>query len=103
VVNCRFVKPLDPQLPEMALHTGKVLIVEENTLQGGFGGAVLESFADHGLTHVAIKRLGIPDVFIEHGPQDLLRERYEIDTNTILRAAKKLCDHDKNGPVKEKT
>jgi 1-deoxy-D-xylulose-5-phosphate synthase len=103
VVNCRFVKPLDPQLPELASHTGKVLIVEENTLQGGFGGAILESFADHGLTHVALKRLGIPDVFIEHGPQDLLRERYKIDTNTILRVAQKLCNHVKDGPVKEKT
>jgi 1-deoxy-D-xylulose-5-phosphate synthase len=93
VVNARFVKPLDQNLPEMALNTGKVLIVEENTLQGGFGSAVLELFADRGLHDVAVKRLGIPDIFIEHGPQEMLRERCKIDTKQIILEAKKLCSH----------
>jgi len=93
VVNCRFVKPLEPRLPEMASRTGKVLIVEENTLQGGFGSAVLEFLADRGVHGVAVKRLGIPDAFIEHGPQEILRERCNIDTKQILLEAKKLCGH----------
>ncbi|GAG35286.1 unnamed protein product, partial [marine sediment metagenome] len=92
VVNCRFVKPLDPRLPDMASNTGRVLIVEENTLSGGFGSAILESFIDRGLSHLIIKRLGIPDKFIEHGPQDLLREKYGIDRKKIIAEARKLCN-----------
>ncbi len=92
VVNCRFVKPLDPRLPDMASNTGRVLIVEENTLSGGFGSAILESFIDRGLSQVTIKRLGIPDKFIEHGPQDLLREKYGIDRKKIIAEARKLCN-----------
>jgi 1-deoxy-D-xylulose-5-phosphate synthase len=83
----------------MALRTGRVLIVEENTLQGGFGSAVLESLADRGVHNVMIKRLGIPDMFIEHGSQDILRERCKIDTKRILLEAKKLCSYD--GPPKK--
>ncbi len=91
VVNCRFVKPLDPRILEMASAIGKLLIVEENTLQGGFGSAILEFITDNGLSNVTVKRLGIPDTFVEHGPQDLLRKRYRIDQKTILAEARKLC------------
>jgi 1-deoxy-D-xylulose-5-phosphate synthase len=93
VVNGRFVKPLDPNLPEMASRTGKALIVEENALQGGFGSAVLESLADRGVHDVLVKRLGIPDAFIEHGPQEILRERCKIHTKQIILEAKKLFNH----------
>jgi 1-deoxy-D-xylulose-5-phosphate synthase len=96
VVNCRFVKPLDTRLPQMAERTGNVLIVEENTLQGGFGSAVLESLTDQDVSSVRVKRLGIPDTFIEHGPQDLLREQCGIDTKEIVAEARRLCNHDKN-------
>ncbi len=92
VVNCRFVKPLDTRLPEMASSTGRVLIVEENTLSGGFGSAILEFFTDQGLSNVIIKRLGIPDKFIEHGPQDLLREKCGIDRKKIIAEARRLCE-----------
>jgi 1-deoxy-D-xylulose-5-phosphate synthase len=96
VVNCRFVKPLEPRLPQMASRAGRILIVEENTLQGGFGSAVLESLADRGVHNVVVKRLGIPDAFIEHGAQEILRERCKIDTKRILLEAKKLCSrHDR--------
>ncbi len=92
VVNCRFVKPLDPRIPQMASSIGRVLIVEENTLLGGFGSAILESFTDQGLSNVIVKRLGIPDKFIEHGPQDLLRGRYRINRKEIVAEARKLCN-----------
>jgi 1-deoxy-D-xylulose-5-phosphate synthase len=90
VVNCRFAKPLDRRLPEMASSVGKVLIVEENTLYGGFGSAILESFSDKGLSNLVTKRLGLPDKFIEHGPQDLLREKYGIAKKNIIAEARKL-------------
>jgi len=92
VVNCRFVKPLDPRLSEMASGTGRVLIVEENALPGGFGSAILEFFSDQGLSNIIIKRLGIPDKFIEHGPQELLRESCGIDRKEIIAEARKLCN-----------
>jgi 1-deoxy-D-xylulose-5-phosphate synthase len=90
VVNCRFVKPLDSRLPEMASSIGKVLIVEENTLYGGFGSAILESFSDKGLSNLVTKRLGLPDKFIEHGPQDLLREKHGVAKKNIIAEARKL-------------
>jgi 1-deoxy-D-xylulose-5-phosphate synthase len=93
VINCRFVKPLDPRLPDMAARTGRILIVEENTLQGGFGSAVLEAISDRGLSPVIVRRLGIPDSFIEHGPLDLLREQCGIDTKKILAEARALCEY----------
>lgn len=91
VINCRFVKPLDPRLHEIAAKVGKVLIVEENTSYGGFGSAVLESFIDYGLFGVKIKRIGLPDKFIEHGPQELLREKYGISRKDIVKEARELC------------
>jgi 1-deoxy-D-xylulose-5-phosphate synthase len=93
VVNCRFIKPLDPRLPEIAARIGRVLIVEENTLKGGFGSAVLECFSDHDLPPVRIKRLGLPDVFVEHGPQNLLREKCGIGRKEIVGGARKLLTH----------
>jgi 1-deoxy-D-xylulose-5-phosphate synthase len=91
VVNCRFVKPLDARLCDMAEKTGKVLLVEENTSFGGFSSAVLELFADSGIFGVKIKRLALPDQFIEHGPQDFLREKYGIGKTNIAREAIALC------------
>jgi 1-deoxy-D-xylulose-5-phosphate synthase len=91
VINSRFLKPLDGALLcDWAKRTGKVLTVEENVLQGGFGSAVLELFQERGLISVQVKRLGIPDIFLEHGPQALLREKYGIDENGIINGVKKM-------------
>ncbi|RPJ01446.1 MAG: 1-deoxy-D-xylulose-5-phosphate synthase, partial [Deltaproteobacteria bacterium] len=85
VINCRFLKPLDEELLcRWAKRTGKVLTVEENALQGGFGSAVIELLAERGMSSVEVKRLGIPDLFIENGPQALLRKRYGIDEDGIF-------------------
>ncbi len=90
VVNCRFVKPLDTGLVDIAASSGRVLVVEENIRQGGFGGAVLELFNDAGLRDVHIRRIGLPDEFVEHGPQDILRAKYGLDSAGILREARTL-------------
>jgi 1-deoxy-D-xylulose-5-phosphate synthase len=91
VVNCRFAKPLDERLAEIAAGCGKLLLAEENTRQGGLGGAVLELFNDLGVANVQVKRIGLPDKFIEHGPLPLLREKYGLDTLGILKEARDLC------------
>ncbi len=90
VVNCRFVKPLDKQLADYARKTGKILVAEENIEQGGLGSAVLELFSDMGLREVSVRRLGLPDSFVEHGPVDVLRAKHGLDKAGIIRAAKAL-------------
>jgi 1-deoxy-D-xylulose-5-phosphate synthase len=91
VVNCRFVKPIDLGLAEIAAATGRVLVVEENVRQGGLGSAILELFNDLGAENVQIKRMGLPDRFVEHGAAALLREKYGLDTSGILKEARNFC------------
>jgi 1-deoxy-D-xylulose-5-phosphate synthase len=91
VVNVRFVKPLDPALADHAQRTGRVLVVEENTRAGGLSGAVLESFNDAGiLGEVAVRRVGLPDRFVEHGSIDVLRSLYGLDSPSIVEEAEHL-------------
>jgi 1-deoxy-D-xylulose-5-phosphate synthase len=93
VVNARFIKPLDASLIlTLAASHGRVLTVEENVLAGGFGSAVLELLADQGLFGVPVKRLGIPDTFVEHGSQDLLRQKYGLDAAGILKGALEILE-----------
>lgn len=88
VVNARFVKPLDADLIlSVARRTGRVITVEENALQGGFGSAVLELLYDNNLQNVRVKRLGIPDHYIEQGSQAQLRKDVGIDSEGIVAAA----------------
>jgi len=93
VVNARFIKPLDDNLIlTLAASHGRVLTVEENVVAGGFGSAVLELLADQGLFGVAVKRLGIPDTFVEHGSQDILRQKFGLDAAGILQGALELLE-----------
>ena len=95
VVNCRFVKPLDKELIlETAQQSNRVLTVEENVLQGGFGSAVLELLAEEGLTGIRVVRLGIGDQFVEHASQEVQRSICSIDTRAIVKAARAMLAGD---------
>ncbi|TNF45248.1 1-deoxy-D-xylulose-5-phosphate synthase, partial [bacterium] len=86
VIDARFIKPLDTDLIfKWGRECGTVLTVEENVLMGGFGSAVLEAAADNdeGFT---IRRLGLPDAFIEQGSQAQLRADLGIDAAGIRHA-----------------
>ncbi len=73
VINARFVKPIDSELIiSWARKTGRVITVEENTLQGGFGSAVLEMFEEEAYFPESLKRLGVCDSFVPHGGQAIL-------------------------------
>jgi 1-deoxy-D-xylulose-5-phosphate synthase len=88
VVNCRFIKPLDTDLiVSLAKAIPRIITVEENALQGGFGSAVLEMLADQGISRVTIKRIGIPDQFIEHGAAAVLRDKYGLHAAGIVSTA----------------
>jgi 1-deoxy-D-xylulose-5-phosphate synthase len=91
VVNCRFVKPLDADLiGALAREIPRIITVEENVRQGGFGSAVLECLSDQGITGFRLQCIGIPDTFVEHGSQKILRSKYGIDASNIVNAAKRL-------------
>jgi 1-deoxy-D-xylulose-5-phosphate synthase len=91
VLNARFVKPLDQDLiVEVAKRVRYVVTVEEGCKMGGFGSAVLEALSDGGVTDVRTKILGLPDWYIEQGPQDFLRERYGLTAGGIYQSVKEL-------------
>ena len=91
VINARFVKPLDEKLIlEWAARCGRVLTVEENTLVGGFGSAVLELLSKRGLV-LPVRRLGIDDRFVEQGPRSLVLSLYGLDAEGIFREALSLA------------
>jgi len=88
VVNCRFVKPLDEKLiRELAGAIPRIITAEENVLSGGFGSAILECLTDGGISGFKFHRLGIPDRFIEHGPQKFLQSKYGLDAGKIAEIA----------------
>jgi 1-deoxy-D-xylulose-5-phosphate synthase len=91
VVNCRFVKPLDEEMLASELSRfDKVITVEENSLQGGFGSAVLEFAQANNFNNLSIKRLGIPDRFIEHGARKILLAELGLDQQGISKIVKQM-------------
>ena len=87
------MKPLDRALIlRLASGIGRIVTVEENVLQGGFGSAVLELLEEEGLRAIKVSRLGLPDRFIEHGSPALLRERYGLTPGAIAAQVKKLLE-----------
>ena len=98
--DMRFAKPID----EMLLHEvfGKfkqVITIEDGCIQGGMGSAVLEFTADHGY-QAHVKRLGIPDRWIEHGSQKELYAECGFDEAALIAAAKEMLAEQKS--LKEK-
>lgn len=92
VLNARFIKPLDGDLIlQWSKKTGRIITIEENVLQGGFGSAVLEMFHEASYFPKSFVRLGLPDAFIVHGSQKELRKLYGIDAEGIANAARELC------------
>ena len=89
VVNARFIKPLDDELIKRFCVPGsKVITVEEGSLAGGFGSAVMERCEQLGITNVDFHRIGIPDEYVHHGAQDVLRAQYDLNAEGIAKRAK---------------
>jgi len=86
VIDARFLKPMDEKLLLSKFVTASAVItIEDNQLAGGFGSAVLELCADNNLTP-KIKRLGIPDKFIDHGSVKNLYRSLGLDAEGIVSA-----------------
>jgi len=92
VINARFVKPLDTDTILRAAAEAPVLLtVEESALMGGFGSAVLEAVSDAGLDAPRVRRLGIPDRFVEHGDRSDLLADLGLDTAGIANSCRQLA------------
>jgi 1-deoxy-D-xylulose-5-phosphate synthase len=91
VVNARFAKPLDGETLRRAVRDCDfVVTVEESALVGGFGSAVLELAAEAGLDTSRVRRLGIPDKFIEHAERSELLADLGLDPAGIAAACRSL-------------
>ena len=92
IINARFVKPLDRETIGRALRECSfVVTVEEAALAGGFGSAVLELAADEGIDARNVRRLGIPDEFVEHGERAELLADLTIDSDGIVKTCRELA------------
>jgi 1-deoxy-D-xylulose-5-phosphate synthase len=90
VVNARFVKPLDAEtLRRVAISAGRVVTVEENVPSGGFGEAVRTLLAD---TSVQVESISLPDAFVEHGAQPIIRAEVGLDADSIAAVGQRLRD-----------
>jgi 1-deoxy-D-xylulose-5-phosphate synthase len=88
VIDARFAKPLDLNtIRESVLKTGVLVTVEENALQGGFGSGVLEMLESAHVSKLVAHRLGLPDIFVEHGDTASLRRRFGLDAASIADVA----------------
>lgn len=84
--DMRFCKPLDTEVLEsVSQRFSRIVTVEDGQLAGGFGSAVLEWLSDNGKT-TTVRRVGLPDRFIEHGTVSELRHIAGIDIESIKRA-----------------
>jgi 1-deoxy-D-xylulose-5-phosphate synthase len=88
--DMRFAKPLDEKLlHEIFAKFDKVITIEDGTIVGGFGSAVLEFMAEHNYK-AQVKIMGIPDSLVEHGTPKQLYEEIGIDANGIVKVVREM-------------
>ena len=92
--DLRFVKPLDEQLlEEVAARFSRIITVEDGAVTGGVGSAVLEYMSEHNHTP-HIRRIGLPDHFVEHGAVDILHHICGTDSEGIAKAIREELSKD---------
>lgn len=90
VINARFLKPLDNgMLLNLAQAGNKIVVIEEASQAGSLGSAVLEFYAEHGISGLDISLLGIPDRFIEHGSIKEQLEEVGLTAESVVREIQK--------------
>ncbi|MDF2440862.1 MAG: 1-deoxy-D-xylulose-5-phosphate synthase, partial [Abditibacteriota bacterium] len=91
VLNARFVKPLDRErICDLARRSKRLITVEENAVQGGFGSAILELLQSEGLHDVPVELVGVPDEFMHHGAQKIQRRELGLDVDGLLYTMQRL-------------
>jgi 1-deoxy-D-xylulose-5-phosphate synthase len=94
--DMRFASPLDNE----ALHYifkkfENIITVEDGILRGGFGSAVIEFMTDNGYK-ASVRRLGIPDYFVQHGTQEELIHECGFDADGIVKTVREMLGKDKS-------
>jgi len=85
VVNSRWIKPVDPRIVDWARTHPVVVTVEDNVGAGGFGGAVLETLAPHGLAG-RVRILALPDEFLPQGKASDILKAHGLDSAGVAKA-----------------
>ena len=86
LVDARIIKPLDTETYRSLFETHKVIVtLEDNTLIGGYGSAVMELMADLGITDKKLFRFGLPDRFVEQGEIQNLYKLLKIDGESVAK------------------
>jgi len=89
--NMRFVKPLDKELlHKICTNFTKIITIEDGVIAGGFGSVILEFIQENNYKNIKIKRLGIPDNFVEHGSISELKQLAGLDSNSIKKEIDKM-------------
>jgi 1-deoxy-D-xylulose-5-phosphate synthase len=102
VVNMRFVKPLDDELVRsIAARFDALVTVEDNTVQGGFGSAVLESLTKQRCTGISVRIHGLPDDFVDHGTPQELHAVTQLDGPGIAAVTKSFLSSRKGSSTLE--
>lgn len=84
VVNARFIKPLDEEmLIDLAEKGRRILVLEEGSELGGFGSSVLEFYSSKGMYDTAVRIIGVPDLFVEHGSIEQQREEVGLTAERV--------------------
>jgi 1-deoxy-D-xylulose-5-phosphate synthase len=86
VVNVRWIKPLDIEMLTRVAESARLIVtLEDGVITGGFGSAVTEAIQDMGKHHIAVKRIGLPDSYVEHGPIPKLQELCGMDAKSVVQ------------------
>jgi 1-deoxy-D-xylulose-5-phosphate synthase len=87
VYDMKFIKPFDTSiLDEVSKNYTNIITVEENSLPGGFGSAVLEYYNSRGIINIKLNRIGIPDQFVEHGNTEILLEMLKLSPDGLAES-----------------
>ncbi|MDN9009996.1 1-deoxy-D-xylulose-5-phosphate synthase [Brevibacillus laterosporus] len=90
-VNARFCKPLDEELLlRLAKENMDIVTVEEGCVQGGFGSAVMEFYAEQGYHNMVVEPMGVPDYFVEHGSVKEQRQEISLTAEAIAARVRSL-------------
>ena len=101
IVNCRFIKPMDEDYLRSIIERFKIVItIEEGVITGGFGDGVSSWLLENDFQG-QIKRLGLPDSFIQHGKRDELLDEIGLDENSIINTIKSLFVNTSNDTLIE--
>jgi len=90
VINARFIKPLDAEtICGQVKRAGRVITLEENVRRGGFGEAVRDALHEGGVD-AQIEMITLPDLFVEHGTQPIIRAESGLSSDSVVETAVKM-------------